>query len=121
MRQPWSCQQLRQRARQGCASWSQLLPAFIQSARTGVITKPALHLCRRGQHGGQQQLLLLAALLVQACATQVHHVTPTHTRSKLSYGQCAPPSDHFRDLGRVITPGAEMRKPSADYCQGACE
>ena len=66
--------------------------------------------------------LLVAALCVQTCAASPHHhLRPSHTRAKLSHGMCSPPNNLFSDMGKIITPGADMLKPTADECMGACE
>ena len=80
----------------------------------------AQHGVRR--RGVQRRLILLvAALCVQSCTAGHHHLRPSHTRAKLSHGMCSPPNNLFSDMGRIITPGADMLKPSADECLGACE
>ena len=71
--------------------------------------------------------LLLAALLVQACAGSPHHggnphhMTPRHTRAKLSHGQCSPPNGQFNQLGKVVRAGDDNILPSAEECMAACE
>ena len=70
-------------------------------------------LCRLGL------LLCLAALLVQ-CYGNLHHLTPTHTRAKLSHGQCIPPNNLFSKMGKVSVAGDRNLKDSASECATAC-
>ena len=85
--------------------------------------------CRRCRGRlSQAGRLLLAALLVQACAgsphhagNNPHHLTPRHTRAKLSHGQCSPPNGQFTQLGKVVRAGEDNILPSAEECMAACE
>lgn len=66
-------------------------------------------------------LLAAAALFVHSCAASSHHLRPSHTRAKLSHGTCSPPNGLFNEMGKIITPGADLLKASADECLSACE
>ena len=67
-------------------------------------------------------ILLVATLIVQSgAASPHHHLRPSHTRAKLSHGLCTPPNGLFNEMGKIITPGADLLKSSADECLGACE
>ena len=67
------------------------------------------------------QTLVLAALLAQPAFCNLHHLSPTHTRTKLSHGACVPPNGLFSKLGKIITPGEQNVKSSASDCAAACE
>jgi len=73
-----------------------------------------MSLCRIGL------LLCLAAAFVQ-CYGNLYHLTPTHTRAKLSHGQCQPPNSLFSKLGKVIVAGDKNQKASASECAASCE
>ncbi|CAL8464438.1 g3973 [Coccomyxa elongata] len=77
--------------------------------------------CRERRLEKCVQTLLLAALLAQPCLGNLHHLTPTHTRAKLSHGACQPPNGLFSKLGKIITPGGQNIKSSARECAAACE
>ena len=65
-------------------------------------------------------LLCLVAAFVQ-CFGNLHHLTPTHTRAKLSHGQCVPPNNLFSKLGKVVVSGDKNQKATASDCAAACE